>query len=48
LKAEGVSFDVLIGCVPVDGDTYDVPAIIETAETRLRVHGFRRRRMGTV
>jgi acetyl esterase/lipase len=40
LKAEQVSFDVLIGCVPVDGDTYDVPAIIETAETRLRVHGF--------
>ena len=40
LKAEGVSFDVLIGCVPVDGDTYDVPAIIETAETRRRVHGF--------
>src|SRR5207247_3771962 len=40
LKAEGASFDVLLGCVPVDGDTYDVPAIIETAETRLRVHGF--------
>ena len=40
LKAEGISFDVLIGCVPVDGDTYDVPAIIETAETRLRVHGL--------
>ncbi|MGN6547202.1 MAG: alpha/beta hydrolase [Aureliella sp.] len=39
LKAEGVSFDVLLGCVPVDGDTYDVPAIIETAETRRRVHG---------
>lgn len=38
LKAEGVSFDCLIGCVPVDGDTYDVPAIIETAETRLRAH----------
>jgi len=38
LKAGGVSFDVLIGCVPVDGDTYDVPAIIETAETRRRVH----------
>ncbi len=38
LKAEGVAFDVLIGCVPVDGDTYDVPAIIETAETRVRVH----------
>ena len=40
LKVEGVAFDVLIGCVPVDGDTYDVPAIIETAETRLRVHGL--------
>ena len=40
LKAEGVSFDVLKGCVPVDGDTYDVPAIIEMAETRWRVHGL--------
>jgi acetyl esterase/lipase len=39
LKAEGVSFDILAGCVPVDGDTYDIPAIIETAETRRRVHG---------
>jgi len=38
LKAAGDSLDDLIGCVPVDGDTYDVPAIIETAETRLRVH----------
>ena len=38
LKAEGVSLAVIKGCVPVDGDTYDVPAIIETAETR-RVHG---------
>jgi arylformamidase len=39
LKTEGVPFTVLKGCVPVDGDTYDVPAIIETAETRRRVHG---------
>jgi acetyl esterase/lipase len=39
LKDEGVPFSALLGCVPVDGDTYDVPAIIETAETRLRVHG---------
>jgi arylformamidase len=39
LKAEGVAFDVFKGCVPIDGDTYDVPAIIETAETRRRVHG---------
>lgn len=40
LRAEGVPFDDLIGCVTVDGDTYDVPAIIETAETRWRVHGM--------
>jgi len=39
LKAEGVPVAVLRGCVPVDGDTYDVPAIIETSETRRRVHG---------
>jgi acetyl esterase/lipase len=38
LKEQSVSFDVLRGCVPVDGDTYDVPAIIEVAETRWRVH----------
>ena len=24
--------------MPVDGDTYDIPAIIEVAETRWRVH----------
>src|SRR5262249_18495439 len=29
LKAEGVSLASIKGCVPVDGDTYDVPAIIE-------------------
>jgi CubicO group peptidase (beta-lactamase class C family)/poly(3-hydroxybutyrate) depolymerase len=38
LKAEGLSLAIVKGCVPVDGDTYDVPAIIETAETRWRVH----------
>jgi acetyl esterase/lipase len=38
LKAEGVPLTDIKGCVPVDGDTYDVPAIIETAETRWRVH----------
>lgn len=38
LRAEGLDFASLKGCVPVDGDTYDVPAIIETAETRRRVH----------
>ncbi|QEH35346.1 Carboxylesterase [Aquisphaera giovannonii] len=40
LKEQGLSLDIIKGCVPVDGDTYDVPAIIETAETRCRAHGF--------
>jgi len=40
LKAEGVPFDVVKGCVPIDGDTYDIPAIIMTAETRQTVHGL--------
>jgi arylformamidase len=40
LKAEGLSLAIIKGCVPVDGDTYDIPAIIETAETRRRVHGL--------
>ena len=38
LRAEGVPFAVLKGCVPVDGDTYDLPAIIVTAEMRQTVH----------
>jgi acetyl esterase/lipase len=40
LEAEGVQFDVLKGCVPLDGDTYDLPAIIMTAELRQTVHGL--------
>ncbi len=39
LKEEGVSFDVLKGCVPVDGDTYDIPKIIMTAELRQALYG---------
>lgn len=46
LKANGVGFDSLKGCIPVDGDTYDIPAIIETAETRRRVHGEPQAKMG--
>jgi acetyl esterase/lipase len=38
LKSEGLSLEIIKGCVPVDGDTFDVPAIIEVAETRWRVH----------
>jgi acetyl esterase/lipase len=46
LKDEGLSLALIKGCVPVDGDTYDVPAIIETAETRNRVHGLPQPKFG--
>jgi acetyl esterase/lipase len=39
LKKEGVPLSVLQGCVPVDGDTYDVPKIIMTAEHRQALYG---------
>lgn len=39
LNEEGVSFNVLKGCVPVDGDTYDIPKIIMTAEHRQTLYG---------
>src|SRR5476651_1892832 len=35
-----LSFAIIKGCVPVDGDTYDIPAMIEVAELRLRLHGL--------
>jgi arylformamidase len=37
-KAEGFSLSMIKGCVPVDADTFDIPAIIEVAETRARAH----------
>jgi acetyl esterase/lipase len=40
LEEEMVPFEVLKGCVPIDGDTYDVPAIIMTEEVRRTVHGL--------
>jgi arylformamidase len=46
LKAEGLSLAIVKGCVPVDGDTFDVPAIIETTEIRRRVHGQPRAKYG--
>ena len=39
LKAHGVPFSILKGCVPVDGDTYDVPAIVAVGEFRRKLHG---------
>ena len=38
VKAEGFPLSAIKGCVPVDADTFDIPAIIEMAETRARVH----------
>lgn len=40
LKAEGVPFTALLGCIPVDGDTYYLPAIITVAEIRAHLHGL--------
>lgn len=37
-KAEGFALSMIKGCVPVDADTFDIPAMIEVAETRARVH----------
>jgi acetyl esterase/lipase len=34
LKAEGLPLTPIKGCVPVDGDTYDVPLQIQTVEQR--------------
>lgn len=34
LKAEGLSMSMLKGCVPVDGDTYDVPTQIATVTAK--------------
>ncbi len=34
VKAEGLSPSILKGCVPVDGDTYDVPLQVRTVEDR--------------
>jgi arylformamidase len=39
LKKEGMPFDVLKGCVPVDGDTYDIPKTIMAAEHRQALYG---------
>ena len=39
LKEVGVTFDSLKGCIPVDGDTYDIPKIIMTAEHRQTLYG---------
>jgi DUF1680 family protein/acetyl esterase/lipase len=42
LKAENLSLSIIKGCVPVDGDTYDVPMQIATVEQR-RKDAYRRK-----
>jgi arylformamidase len=39
VKEQQMTLAPLKGCVPVDGDTYDIPAIITTAEIRQTVYG---------
>src|SRR5271157_4677389 len=39
LKAEGLTLAIIKGCVPVDGDTYDVPLMIETGTARRKALG---------
>ena len=39
LKEEGLSLAIFKGCVPVDGDTYDVPLQVATAEARYKSLG---------
>lgn len=46
LKAEGVPFSSIIGCVPVDGDTYDVPLQVATATARQKSLKQPRPKMG--
>lgn len=46
LKAEGLSLAILKGCVPVDGDTYDVPLQVATAAARRKSLGQPDPKMG--
>jgi len=46
LKAERVSLSRIVGCVPVDGDTFDIPAIIWTAEMRQLAHSMPQAKVG--
>jgi arylformamidase len=42
LKAEGLSLAIIKGCVPVDGDTYDVPMQIASVDQR-NADGYKRK-----
>lgn len=40
LERQSVPLSSIKLCVPIDGDTYDIPAIIDTAEMRQKLHGL--------
>ncbi|MBM3756798.1 MAG: alpha/beta hydrolase [Acidobacteria bacterium] len=46
IEAEGVARSSVIGCVPVDGDTYDVPLQVATATARQKSLKQARPKMG--
>jgi acetyl esterase/lipase len=39
LKAEGLSLSMFKGCVPVDADTFDIPAVIDLATANRKAAG---------
>jgi arylformamidase len=39
LKAEGLNLSIIKGCIPVDGDTYDIPLEIATTSARRKALG---------
>jgi len=39
LKAEGLSLSMFKGCVPVDADTFDIPAVIDLASANRKAAG---------
>jgi len=39
-QEQGFSLGIVKGCVPVDGDTYDVPAMIVSEQNLRRAHGL--------
>ena len=46
IERQGVTFKSLKGCIPVDGDTYDIPKIITTAELAQQLYGGKPFTMG--
>lgn len=40
LEKQSVPVSAIKLCVPIDGDTYDIPAMIDTAEIRQKLHGL--------